>query len=785
MSQGKESRRLRMAPGRSTPLLLAVLLLLLAGWFGWSAFSQWRQAGTGAALEQSRDAAVSGVQEAVQPQLKQFATQLEGEPVRAALAAGDAGAAALAVREAWNGVEDAQVLEADLAPAYADPAAFGYSRLALLELALAEGKPVARVVRDDNAPRLGLAAPVQLGDAAAVVYIRQPLTRLSSVFDAINSPDSAFLGLRQGGFTVVQKGNTALGGSADALARPAGDTGLRVVAELPDVSAGPLGLGVVPCALVAALLLATALLLLLGRKRLAKLPALRNKGEDGQDEGLTLGEALQQEPLPVVESPRTAAAAAVLEPGTEAVQAGIFRAYDIRGVLGTELNAGVATLIGQAIGSEVLDRGLREVVVGRDGRLSGPELAEALIEGLRRSGCDVIDIGLAPTPVVYFAGYHLRAGSCVVVTGSHNPPDYNGFKIVVGGETLSGDAITDLYRRIQEGRLQRADSPGDLQQREVIDDYIQRIADDVQLDRPLKVVADAGNGVAGAVAPQLLEAIGAEVIPLYCDVDGSFPNHHPDPSEPHNLEDLIQTVKRFDADLGVAFDGDGDRLGVVTRDGKVIFADRLLMLFAADVLMRNPGAMVIYDVKCTGKLSDYILRNGGSPMMWKTGHSLVKAKMRETDAELAGEMSGHFFFKERWYGFDDGLYAAARLLEILAQHEDDPAGVLDALPDAVSTPELKVAVEDGTPHALVALITAAVQAQAQVEGSAFAGARLATIDGLRADFNDGWGLVRASNTTPVLVLRFEANDEAGLERIKALFREQLQQVLPAGTELPF
>ncbi len=785
MSQGKESRRLRMAPGSSTPLLLAVLLLLLAGWFGWSAFSQWRQAGTGAALEQSRDAAVSGVQQAVQAQLKQFATQLEGEPVRAALAAGDAGAAALAVREAWNGVEDAQVLEADLAPAYADPAAFGYSRLALLELALAEGKPVARVVRDDNAPRLGLAAPVQLGDGAAVVYIRQPLTRLSSVFDAINSPDSAFLGLRQGGFTVVQKGNTALGGSADALARPAGDTGLRVVAELPDVSAGPLGLGVVPCALVAALLLVTALLLLLGRKRLVTLPALRNKGDDGQDDGLTLGEALQQEPLPVVESPRTAAAAAVLEPGSDAVPAGIFRAYDIRGVLGTGLNAGVATLIGQAIGSEVLDRGLREVVVGRDGRLSGPELAGALIEGLRRSGCDVIDIGLAPTPVVYFAGYHLRAGSCVVVTGSHNPPDYNGFKIVVGGETLSGDAITDLYRRIQEGRLQRADSPGDLQQREVIDDYIQRIADDVQLDRPLKVVADAGNGVAGAVAPQLLEAIGAEVIPLYCDVDGSFPNHHPDPSEPHNLEDLIQTVKRFDADLGVAFDGDGDRLGVVTRDGKVIFADRLLMLFAADVLMRNPGAMVIYDVKCTGKLSDYILRNGGSPMMWKTGHSLVKAKMRETDAELAGEMSGHFFFKERWYGFDDGLYAAARLLEILAQHEDDPAAVLDALPDAVSTPELKVAVEDGTPHALVALITAAVQAQAQVEGSPFAGARLATIDGLRADFNDGWGLVRASNTTPVLVLRFEANDEAGLARIKALFREQLQQVLPAGTGLPF
>ncbi|MCW4456536.1 phosphomannomutase/phosphoglucomutase [Flavobacterium sp. MXW15] len=458
----------------------------------------------------------------------------------------------------------------------------------------------------------------------------------------------------------------------------------------------------------------------------------------------------------------------------QSVAADIFRAYDIRGVVGRDLNPGVAALIGQAIGSVMQAQGLRDIVVGRDGRLSGPELSEGLIEGLRRAGCEVIDIGQAPTPVVYFASYHLRAGSCVAVTGSHNPPDYNGFKIVVGGETLSGEAITELYQRIGEGRLHTAAAPGSLQQREVAADYIQRIADDVQLDRPLKVVADAGNGVAGDIAPQLLEAIGAEVIPLYCDVDGTFPNHHPDPSEPHNLEDLIQTVKRFDADLGLAFDGDGDRLGVVTKEGKIIYPDRLLMLFAADVLQRNPGALVIYDVKCSGKLSDYVLRHGGSPMMWKTGHSLIKAKMRETDAELAGEMSGHFFFKERWYGFDDGLYAAARLLEVLAQCEETPSEVLAELPDSVATPEIKVPVGEGTPHAQVALFVAAAQA----EESPFAAARLSTIDGLRADFSDGWGLVRASNTTPVLVLRFEANDAAALERIKGLFRTQLQQLLP-------
>ncbi|RBL22752.1 phosphomannomutase/phosphoglucomutase, partial [Xanthomonas oryzae pv. oryzae] len=369
----------------------------------------------------------------------------------------------------------------------------------------------------------------------------------------------------------------------------------------------------------------------------------------------------------------------------------------------------------------------------------------------------------------------LRAGSCVAVTGSHNPPDYNGFKIVIGGETLSGTTIAELHQRINEGRLHTAATPGELEQRDISDAYIQRIADDVQLDRPIKVVVDAGNGVAGEIAPRLLEAIGAKVVPLYCDIDGTFPNHHPDPSEPHNLDDLVRMVQRFDADIGVAFDGDADRLGVVTKEGTVVFPDRLLMLFAADVLQRNPGALVIYDVKCTGKLSDYVLRNGGSPLMWKTGHSLIKSKMRETDAELAGEMSGHFFFKERWYGFDDGIYAAARLLEILAQSEQTPSEVLDALPESVSTPEIKVPVE-GDVHALVARFVERAQTGGE---SPFESARLSTIDGLRADFVDGWGLIRASNTTPILVLRFEADSEAALQRIRTLFREELQALVPA------
>jgi phosphomannomutase/phosphoglucomutase len=407
--------------------------------------------------------------------------------------------------------------------------------------------------------------------------------------------------------------------------------------------------------------------------------------------------------------------------------------------------------------------------------LSSPSLSEALIDGLRKAGREVIDIGQAPTPLVYFGAFHLRTGCGVSVTGSHNPPDYNGFKIVIDGETLSGDAIQELYVRISENRLLRADSPGSLSVRDIKVDYVNRIASDVQIERKLKVVIDCGSGVAGAFAPELLEAIGAEVEPLFCEVDGQFPHHHPDPSDPANLLDLVRVVQRVGADIGLALDGDGDRLGVVTRAGEMIYPDRLLMLFASDVLERNPGACVIYDVKCTGYLATHILRHGGSPLMWKTGHSLIKAKMKETEAELAGEMSGHFFFRERWYGFDDGLYAAARLLEILAAAPETPEEMFAALPTSVSTPELKIPVAEGQQYAFVEKFVAAAR---------FEGARIATIDGLRADWPDGWGLVRASNTTPVLVLRFDGKDAEALQRVQGLFREQLLAVDP-GLQLPF
>jgi len=451
----------------------------------------------------------------------------------------------------------------------------------------------------------------------------------------------------------------------------------------------------------------------------------------------------------------------------------IFKAYDIRGVVGRQLSAPAVELIGRAIGTEVRNAGGTAIAVGRDGRLSGPELSQALARGLRASGVDVHDIGMATTPMAYFAAHHLGCGSAVAVTGSHNPPDYNGLKMVVAGTTLSGEAVQGLRARIERDDF--AAGSGAYGTVEVREAYLARVAGDVQLARPMKIVVDCGNGVAGSVAPDLYRRLGCEVIELFCDVDGTFPNHHPDPTQPKNLEDVIRTLASSDAELGLAFDGDGDRLGVVTKDGGIIYADRQLMLFAADVLARQPGAEIIYDVKSTRNLAPWIRQHGGRPVLWKTGHSLIKAKLKELGAPLAGEMSGHTFFVERWYGFDDGLYAGARLLEIVSRAQD-PSAVLNALPDSVSTPELHWQLAEGEPHRLIAELQRTAQ---------FAGAQeVIRLDGLRVEYADGFGLARASNTTPVIVLRFEAQDEAGLKRIQADFRRVLAAAKP-GAALPF
>ncbi len=451
----------------------------------------------------------------------------------------------------------------------------------------------------------------------------------------------------------------------------------------------------------------------------------------------------------------------------------IFKAYDIRGIVGKSLTPETVELVGKALGTEAKRRGGKTITIGRDGRLSGPSLSAALARGIQSTGINVIDIGMCATPMVYFGAYHFNTGSGVMVTGSHNPPDYNGIKMVVEGETLALDAIQDLVRAIQAEDF--ATGAGTYETRDIADAYVARIVGDTKLSRPMKIVIDCGNGSPGAIAPRLFEALGCEVVPLFCDVDGTFPNHHPDPSVPKNLQDVIHALKTTDAELGLAFDGDGDRLGVVTKDGEIIFPDRQLMLFAADVLSRVPGGEIIFDVKSSRNLFKWIRDHGGVPTLWKTGHSLIKLKMKQTGAPLAGEMSGHIFFKERWYGFDDALYCGARLLEIVSKVADSSAP-LKALPNAVSTPELNWKLAEGEPHRLIDGLTKTAKFDGALE--------VITIDGLRVEYTDGFGLARASNTTPVVVLRFEAENEKALERIKNDFRRILQGAKP-DVPLPY
>jgi phosphomannomutase / phosphoglucomutase len=450
----------------------------------------------------------------------------------------------------------------------------------------------------------------------------------------------------------------------------------------------------------------------------------------------------------------------------------IFKAYDIRGIVGKTLTPTIVEAIGHALGSEAVARKQKTICIGYDGRLSGPELASALSRGIRKAGIDVINLGLVATPVVYFSAYHLETDCGVMVTGSHNPPDYNGLKMVLDGETLSGDTIQALRQRIENNDL--ATGKGSERSYHIDDEYITKISNHIKLARPMKIAVDCGNGVAGAFAKKLYKALGCEVEELFCEVDGHFPNHHPDPSVPENLTDLINVLQKGNAEIGLAFDGDGDRLGVVTKDGSIIYPDRQLLLFAEDVLKREPGATIIYDVKSTRNLAPWITARGGNPLMWKTGHSLVKAKMKETGAALAGEMSGHTFFKERWYGFDDGLYAGARLLEIISRF-DDPSAVLNSLPDSVSTPEQHIQMQEGEPHALIAKLQ---------QTAIFENADVLTIDGLRVEYADGFGLMRPSNTTPVIVLRFEADNAAALQRIQDCFRAVILATAPE-VKLPF
>jgi phosphomannomutase / phosphoglucomutase len=460
---------------------------------------------------------------------------------------------------------------------------------------------------------------------------------------------------------------------------------------------------------------------------------------------------------------------------TPSIDPVIFRAYDIRGIVDKTLTVEAVNAVGKAIGTHVLGINESELIVARDGRLSSPKFFNALTDGVRSTGCNVVDIGITPTPVLYYATHILKSNSGVMITGSHNPPEYNGIKIVLGGKTLSEDAIQTLYQVIVDQAFTTAKEPGSIREENVVERYLDRVTSDVKLARPLKIAIDCGNGVGNVTAAELYRRLGCEVTELYTEIDGHFPNHHPDPSVPKNVADLTQTIIDKQLDVGIAFDGDADRIGVVTSGGTMIFPDRQLMLYAIDVLSRHPGATVIYDVKCSRFLETVVSEHGGKPIMTRTGHSLLKAAIEEAHAEIGGELSGHIFYKERWYGFDDAVYTGARLLEILSKQTQTSEEIFAALPNAISTPELKLPISEAKKFSFMDDFAKTAE---------FNDAKIITIDGLRVEFKDGWGLIRPSNTTPYLILRFEADNEDALTRIQNIFREQLLKA-NASLEIPF
>ena len=741
MSEG-EKRKLQLTREQSLRALpvLAALLLVLGGWLLYAGIQRTRQDSQLIALQHGRDDAASAINRLLKEEQRRLGARLATEPVRNALAADDLAAAAKLVAEGWGDLRRSEVWPADLQPLYTALPAGGFGAPAVAEAALATGKPAARVIKGKGEQRLALAAPATAKQGPVVIYVEMPAARLIAHLGTVSIPGNAYLALRQGGGSLQERGDSALSGSAEALGTRVVDSDMRIAAALPDPVEVPFGLPALPG-------LALGVLLLLGAGALWFVVRPRMLGMRGamEDAGATLAEMQLAQPAPeTVERPvrevvDTQAAAAPV-----AIDRGIFRAYDIRGVVGQTLDAGVAELIGQAIGSLMEAKGLDDIVIGRDGRLSGPELSAGLIAGLRKAGRNVIDIGLAPTPLVYFGSYHLRTGCCVAITGSHNPPDYNGFKIVVGAETLAGPALADLYARIAEDRLHTARQEGGLSERDIGEDYVERIAGDIQIGKRLKVVVDAGNGVAGAIGPRVLEAIGADVTPLFCDIDGTFPNHHPDPSDPHNLEALAQMVKRLDADLGIAFDGDGDRVLFVDGLGRVRDGDDLLYVLACDWQesgrLRGP---VVGTLMTNYGFERALGERGIGFVRAKVGDRYVHQQLLANDGVLGGEASGHILCLDR-ASTGDGIVSALQVLEVLQRRG---IGLADALQGLRKVPQKTVNVRYGgaaRPADADNVHIALAEAQRAVEGR-------------------GRAFLRASGTEPVVRVTVEADDAALVE----------------------
>lgn len=786
------------------PLIIGAIALtvLVGGWLAWASLQSSMEESAQRQIDKQAEWAAKDVKSTLVEQIELVDTQLDFAALATLatlVAAGDSAALSAQESALAGAIENAvgvRVLERkdDRRPDYDAKPPVTYASLEMMRAAVQEDAPPRPEVllfgQDEQHVAVVRALRNEAGDAViGFVLIGLDAKRIIATF-ARSQFTAAYAELSQGAGksrqVLARKGSAALKQGVPALTVPISGTIMRV-SLWPDkgepAQEEEAGLPIELIAGVAVLLLCAVGGLVFVRKRKAGPDA--NLEDTSAPSAVSLGLTDKLAALDSTDAVNEGTAGDAAQ-GMDGVEDGesaktemslsdeIFRAYDVRGVVGKTLTVEVVKQLGLAIGSEAYDRAQQTLCVARDGRASSPELAAALIEGLRESGRDVIDIGEAPTPVLYFSTYYLETGSGVMITGSHNPPEYNGLKIMLGGDTLFGDDIQALKQRMLDKEF--ASGAGNLQAMDISADYIRRVSEDipVALGNAFKVVVDCGNGVAGNFAPKLIRALGHDVVELFCDVDGTFPNHHPDPSQPENMQDLIAAVKENDADLGFAFDGDGDRLGVVDSNGNIIWPDAQMMLYARDVLSRNPGAEIVFDVKCTSRLGKVISKLGGKPVMFKTGHSFMKNKLKETGAPLAGEMSGHIFFKERWYGFDDALYTSARMLEIMMGFKQRPAEVFAKLPAGVSTPELKVEMNEGEN----------LQFMESLGDVEFEDATLSSIDGIRIDWPNRWGLVRASNTTPSLVLRFEGDDEQALEEVKDTFRKLLLEKRP-NMSLPF
>jgi phosphomannomutase/phosphoglucomutase len=776
----------------------AALLVVIAGAnFAWRELAARSDRFRQEAIESASSAIAQSVSKLINAQSRSIRSLVEGADLASLVTGGDVQAIAAAEAEMaarMPGLLRARIVRAGTSKTdYETSPPLSFAAIDLLRRSERSAGAISPEVHlfGESAEHIALASRIEGADGVILGHVLFALD-LDVLRDTMRGMQlrSGYAELQQPvgkgpALVVARHGNRADRQGAPALRIPVPSTLWRVAywaeAAAPVGAAMPIPLWAVGALLVALVVAAAAQLMrrrgpvatpepqpvVEGEALSGKLGALHEAG-DGVPMSAALDEVAAGEP---------AADEALAGFSVSEIAPSIFRAYDVRGVVGETLTAEVVNEIGKAIGSEAHARGQQTLVVACDGRSSSPELLEALIEGLCATGRDVVDVGRVPTPVLYFATHYLNTGSGVMVTGSHNPPEYNGLKIMLGGDTLFGDDIQALGERVQTDDT--VSGAGSRQSMEIVDEYIRRVTEDVPvaLGDAYKVVVDCGNGIAGVVAPKLLRALGHDVVELYCEVDGSFPNHHPDPGQPENLADLIQAVREHDADIGFAFDGDGDRLGVVDPQGNAIWPDRQLMLFAHDVLKRDEhkGAEIVFDVKCSNLLAKVIAKSGGKPVMCKTGHSFIKNELKQRGAPLAGELSGHIFFNDRWYGFDDALYAAARMLEILLATRRKPVDVFARLPAGVSTHEMRMDMSEGEPAEFMSELLAEPR---------FEDGKVTTIDGLRVDFADGWGLVRASNTTPSLVLRFEGKTAEALARVQERFREVLLAVRP-DLALPF